>query len=542
MRMLEQWGRQVLMPRPQSTASTSLSALSARFARDDNGAVALVFGLMVIPCVMLVGFSVDFGRMLAVKAQAQGIADSAALAAGREVQKVSTNFLATATPAATKYWEEHSQQIGHVIQKSVAVSMPPQNNQVTVEASLWVPTPFLSVGSMIAPGAGEVGAPADCAASKWFCQRIVSRSTVTLATGGTNDGTLEVSLMLDVTGSMATKVNNVAKFDSLVASAKDFVNIVLPSNISTDRVRVALVPFSTSVYIGNDASNPLRTDRVNGIMTAGTCANNTAGCELFKFDGKTYSSGSWNSATPTLKRSTDCVLVRSGAGKLTDSSPASQRFPIPYLATDGSCQQKEIVNQWGNAINYPSGSAYAGQPRGVEGNKVVPLTNSNALLVERLNKMYMTSSTAGQIGTAWAWYMLSPSWSSYLPAASEPKPYNTAGNRKVAVLMTDGDYNTQHCKGVFDQNWSLSGEASNKINCVAEAGDSDSHAASLCTSMKAQGITVYTIGFAVSSSAKTMLQACATTTGHYYDATSGDALQMAYRDIALKISRLVLTN
>jgi hypothetical protein len=46
----------------------------------------------------------------------------------------------------------------------------------------------------------------------------------------------------------------------------------------------------------------------------------------------------------------------------------------------------------------------------------------------------------------------------------------------------------------------------------------------------------------VSNAAKTFLQNCATDTNHYYDATTGDALKAAFRDIALKISTLRLTN
>ena len=39
-----------------------------------------------------------------------------------------------------------------------------------------------------------------------------------------------------------------------------------------------------------------------------------------------------------------------------------------------------------------------------------------------------------------------------------------------------------------------------------------------------------------------MLKNCATNPGHYYETTSGDGLKAAFRDIALKISRLRLTN
>jgi hypothetical protein len=39
-----------------------------------------------------------------------------------------------------------------------------------------------------------------------------------------------------------------------------------------------------------------------------------------------------------------------------------------------------------------------------------------------------------------------------------------------------------------------------------------------------------------------MLKNCATNPDHYYETSSGDGLKAAFRDIALKISRLRLTN
>ena len=53
---------------------------------------------------------------------------------------------------------------------------------------------------------------------------------------------------------------------------------------------------------------------------------------------------------------------------------------------------------------------------------------------------------------------------------------------------------------------------------------------------------MFTVGFQVSSAAKTFLTSCATDASHYYDATTDVALQAAFRDIALKIATLRLTN
>ena len=64
---------------------------------------------------------------------------------------------------------------------------------------------------------------------------------------------------------------------------------------------------------------------------------------------------------------------------------------------------------------------------------------------------------------------------------------------------------------------------------------------------KSAYVTGYTnsgnpVSTSVSAAAKAFLTSCATDASHYYDATTEVALQAAFRDIALKISTLRLTN
>jgi hypothetical protein len=202
-----------------------------------------------------------------------------------------------------------------------------------------------------------------------------------------------------------------------------------------------------------------------------------------------------------------------------------------------------------------STSCGVGNYTDAEVNSIYPLTNDTALLKRRIGKLVTAGSTAGHLGTAWAWYLLSPKWNSVLqtafPSSNAAAPYsdltvlNAKGQpkvRKIAILMTDGDYNINYCKGVEAKD----SDQTPQINCNSENGKSQAQATSVCTAMKAPvsggSIEVYTVGFQVSSAAKTFLTSCATDAAHYYDATSEVALQAAFRDIALKISTLRLTN
>lgn len=93
-----------------------------RFSSHDGGAVALMFGLLIIPLVGAIGLAIDFGNIMTARTKAQMAADAAALqAAGvaRELiadsdgSNASTNSaLSTAKTRATALFMAHADQSG----------------------------------------------------------------------------------------------------------------------------------------------------------------------------------------------------------------------------------------------------------------------------------------------------------------------------------------------------------------------------------------------------------------------------------------------
>lgn len=132
------------------------------------------------------------------------------------------------------------------------------------------------------------------------------------------------------------------------------------------------------------------------------------------------------------------------------------------------------------------------------------------------------------------WYTLSPKWKNVWPESSEPAPYghlNATGPgggpklRKVAILMTDGAYNSFRSWKGQDQ------------------GQMSSWAKQLCTNMKAEGIEVFTVGFELDSLSGTertiaedTLQSCGSSIEHFYSTLDINQLKQAFKEIASKIS------
>jgi hypothetical protein len=122
--------------------------------------------------------------------------------------------------------------------------------------------------------------------------------------------------------------------------------------------------------------------------------------------------------------------------------------------------------------------------------------------------------------------------------------YGTDSVQKIAILMTDGEYNTQ-----YDSN-GISANYGSTTSCPQAAnGCSTPQARALCTAMKAKGITIYTVGFQLggNQTAIDTLSQCASPPTSpldpvkFYNADDGDQLKQAFRDIALKLTSLYLS-
>lgn len=487
-----------------------------RLCRDKSGNVAMIFALCVIPLTGAVGLAVDMGRIYHVAMHTQGALDAAALAAGRVAQVEKTDTLNKASKSASAYYDQAKPT--DVIETKIAFSPNNQQTEFTVTATSWVKTPFLSVLDVFSHSTPPSDAPAVCN-SAFSCTKVVSTATAQICLncsdvggGNADDGTnLEISMMLDVTGSMGGD-----KIVDLKAAAKDLIDIVVWGDQSKYTSKVALAPFAPAVNVGEYFTKITgKSDREDNdgsssknIHYPSTCFNSKGSLK------SSCSSDSKYNAPKYIAKYAPCVVERSGTLnllKFTDATPSLNYLPA-----------------WNDAQDTMSTSCNPS-------NAIVPLTSDRTKLKNTIDAFTVSGSTAGHLGTAFAWYLLSPNWKSVWPAESEPTPYGTAKVKKIALLMTDGEYNTL----LGEQYSDGSSQATTALN----------NAKSLCSGMKQKllpgdpNIEIYTVGFKLNTSAsKAMLKNCATSDDHYYETTSGDGLKSAFRDIALKISRLRLTN
>jgi Flp pilus assembly protein TadG len=581
----------------KNNIANKANGLTRRFARSTDGNVAMIFGFSLLVLTACIGGAVDYGRWLNVNRHTQNAVDGAVIAASRVAQQTGDPVQAMAT--ANEYYAQAKSRLG-TNDTVTFVQDPTKTNGWKVSGQGAVSTPFLSV-----IGINELAVKPKAAAS--------------VAIGGSGDSSLEISLMLDLTGSMCANGSGPCTTDPKIAALKkaatDLINTVVPDVQGASTSRVALVPFSGQIRVGADG-----TDEGARIMkkltnlskfysgytaTGWECGPNndqwvvihhtgSGGGGTWTSDGGGGGGGDWDDWTcPSGVRViysdfnwqvVPCVTARATTnhqwspwsddgspgnyGTATDDQPGANqwlngkdggRLPLSQNSLDepvtwgtgysppGTARNND-QSFWSGNYNY-NGGCWTEWGGGVpNSNIIMPLTSDKAALKDRINSLTAWGPTAGPEATQWSWFMLSPKWSSIWSGGSEPAPYSdtvattTTGSpkvKKIAILMTDGVYNSYHSQVGWQSPTTLS-----------------AYGRKVCQNMKDAGITIYTIGFGLNelseadrTMATTTLQECSTNhqiedgswVYNFYNADSAAALKGAYADIGQQLTKLRLT-
>ena len=283
-------------------------------------------------------------------------------------------------------------------------------------------------------------------------------------------------------------------------------------------------------------------------------------------NGNTYSVSSVTTNTMTLPGSAGgggsyTYTASTGNAYCTDYQCPWYRFankgggysvlPVTNCVTERTVSGHQYDDSLAGAGNYV-GYMYPENLTDCVAQSIVPLTSNKTTLTNTVNAMTAAGSTAGQIGLAWGWYIVSPNFNSLWPS-STAAAYHAVNTIKAVVLMTDGQFNAQYYNGVMGKDSLNADNASIAVN--SSNGDSTTQATTLCTNIKASGgpndnTQLFTVGFDISdnstasTAARTFLDGCATDDAHFYlavDDDDGASLTAAFQAIAKNLSDLRLS-
>lgn len=203
--------------------ATARPIAKPRFASDESGAIALLFGLAFMIFVFAAGMGIDYARVMDTKSRVAAAADAAALAAGRALQDGRLTDADVGTAAQqffTANLKSGSTPFGTI--KSFAASVDRDTGAVTIAASAEVKMTLASIA-----GFDKFTFPVNSSAK--FDQHDI-----------------ELSMALDVTGSMMG-----GKITALRNATNDLIDILLPDGGTPNKVRIALAPYSSGVNAGS---------------------------------------------------------------------------------------------------------------------------------------------------------------------------------------------------------------------------------------------------------------------------------------------------
>ncbi|CCV04660.1 conserved hypothetical protein [Mesorhizobium metallidurans STM 2683] len=478
------------------------------FGRDRGGNFAVLFGVVGSVLALGAGFAVNVSQLYNARSSLQGVVDAAVTSTARDL---TTGVIkeADANKSVQAFLDANSTagilQADQIVLDKLTVDRTANTVRADAHVDVGLYFPIFGLDSA----------------------RRVTASTTALY----SDKTVEVAMMLDITGSMK-KSGKKDKIGDLKAAAKNAVQTMLQNqDPKTPRIRVALVPYASAVNVGKLAEN------VYAEKQGGSDLPPVAGSSLLvaKTGNKLLPSFSdyISIVSAAMPRPDDCATERKDKNGDPDFSADG---PDTVRTNSNGKKYYALVNRddhlGGGGMNKCPDAA------------VIPLTADSGALLGSIDDFRADGYTAGAIAIQWTYYMLSPQWRAAIKNAglgSGPSDTNAKKIAKVAILMTDGQFNTA---------FAGAGGSYNSQGNLARG-----NAETLCGNMKSDGIEIFTIGFDLNDKdmsaterdqAKAVLKDCSSkdasaTNRHYFEVSTGVELDAAFQEIIRNTEKVALT-
>jgi Flp pilus assembly protein TadG len=451
----------------------------------EDGNVAIIFTIALLPIIGLTGAAIDYSRASSVRAAMQAALDATALAMSKDAATLTSAQLNT---KASQYF--------------AAAFNRPEAGSVTISAAY-----STSGGSSVTvTGAGEIKTTM---LGVMGINSIPIGSTAKTAWGM---GKLRVALVLDNSGSMADG----GRMTALKTATKDLLTTLENAAASPGDVRVAIVPFNENVNVGAsnynqpwidwtawDAANASSSSTFSGSICfngqlwtvngsswsyGGTCTTSAGICyngTLWKYNGSTfYTEGSCGNASHSTWNG--CVMDRDQDYDVQNTTPTSDKT-TKFPAEQSIPCPSSIM-----ALNY----------------------NWTSLKI-KVDAMVPAGYTNQPIGLVWGWHALTPS----LPMNA---PANDNKTQEYIILLSDGN-NTRN-------RFYNGSDAEEKINARQKK---------VCDNIKAAGIQIYSVLLIEGN--ESVMKDCASKPEMFFKLTSTNQVVSAFSKIGTNMAKLRLT-
>jgi Flp pilus assembly protein TadG len=222
-----------------------LATAGVRLRHDEQGAMAIIMALCIVPVLALIGLSVDAGRAYVAQSRLSYALDSAALAGGRAYVEAYAKGATARSDAVTSVVDAYfsanypTNYLGapKVVKASIVSD---DGTTLVVKVDTTIPTSFLHL----------VGIKDFTIAKQATIRRDISAQEIVMVLDNTG------SMYENCTGSAASC--STVRFERMRNAAKDMVNTMFDNEPKAGFLRMGIVPFVTTVNIR--AEQPLNED------------------------------------------------------------------------------------------------------------------------------------------------------------------------------------------------------------------------------------------------------------------------------------------
>ena len=444
---------------------------------DVKGNMAMMVAITTVPLMVASGAAIDMVRANNAQTVLQGAVDSAAIAGGTSKLPNTADIQVL----VAKYLNTNGEENALATVSNVESGKVPSSGNFYVKVQGKVNNYFL----------GLVGMPTT---------DLGAYSEVEM--GGM---AVELALVLDNTASM----NSQGRLTALKASAKNLVDTIMSNKPAGAYVKIGIVPFSNYVNVG-------MSNRYKSWIDVPVDYTDSAPVSYTSYPNATYSNCHLvdhpysNDGVPAVWQENVCD-VNPGAPVTSSYYPSHSWSGC--VGSRNSGLDTKIVGL---------GNKYTGLMDTGCSSALTDLTDVKSTLDSQIDAMTAVGETYIPSGLLWGWNMLDSN-EPLLGAKTTAEMTALKGNKSL-VLMTDGD-NTLSANYPYHNG--------------NDAAAADAKTAELCENIKAEGITVYTVGFKVTKpSSISMLSACASSPVQAFAAEDDAALMSAFSQIALAMSQV----
>ncbi|WP_394154077.1 pilus assembly protein TadG-related protein [Loktanella salsilacus] len=497
-------------------------------ARSEDGNLFIVFLPMLFIMMVWGGIAVDLMRFESRRATLQGVTDRATLAAANLDQ--SLDPASVVQDYFVKSGLEDSMDGAPIVTEGY------KRREVSVKGRYDLDTFFMRhLNNVLYATKSE--------------NDFKTLSAIANSTAVQGVGAVEVSLVLDLSGSMYYYINGTTtrRIDKLRTAAVKFIETLLVPEYE-DRISISLVPYSEHVNIGPSLFNELKVNQTHNFS------------HCIELPASSFTTTSFSTST-TYDQTQNIQTNAYGFGSTSKAASGYTRNTANPALDQPVCPKETFE-------------------------RIIPISQDSDELTTAIKKFQPRAGTSIFLGLKWGATLLDPSFQTTiakLPSdmiddafVGRPEPYEAeaGANSKVKslkyiVLMTDG-YNDRSYRmndSFYDDpseiyywahhNLAWAMQSSNSgpdvsqctyLNCSEfyTAAQGVGYMQSMCTAAKNKGIIIYAISMSGDDNdsdavaGRTEMAKCASTTNHFF-ATSGAELDEIFANIAEQITDLRLT-